>query len=54
MASSDSKSLVETIKNYRPPPVNQDSVINFYIPVYGTVNYSLLSINVMNPGLLQR
>jgi hypothetical protein len=54
MASSDKKSLVETIVSYRPPPVNRESAMNFYCPAFGTLNYTFLSINVMNPGLLQR
>jgi len=54
MTSSDRKSLVDAIVNYRPPPVNQESALNFYTPAFGTLNYTLLSVNVMNPGLLQR
>lgn len=54
MASSDKESLIDAIVKYRPPPVNQESAINFYLPAFGTFNYTLLSINVMNPGILQR
>jgi hypothetical protein len=54
MTSSDKKSLVDTIVGYRPPPVTKESAINFYAPAFGTLNYTFLSLNVMNPRLLQR
>lgn len=54
MVFSDKKSLIDTIVNYRPPPVNQESAMNLYAPAFGTLNYTFLSVNVMNPGLLQR
>lgn len=46
--------LVEAIVNYRPPKINLESATNYYAPVFGTLNYTFLSINVMNPMLLQR
>lgn len=54
MASSGKKSLVDTIVSYRPPPVSQESVLNFYTPAFGTLSYTFLSLNVMNPRILQR
>ncbi|XP_060841819.1 uncharacterized protein LOC132922360 [Rhopalosiphum padi] len=52
--ASDEIPLVKAIANYRPPPLNKDTALNYYAPAFGTFNYAFLSINVMNPGLLQR
>ncbi|XP_050535890.1 uncharacterized protein LOC126902545 [Daktulosphaira vitifoliae] len=52
--ASDKKSFVDKIVSYRPPALDKTSAINFYVPAFGSLNYTILSINVMNPGLLQR
>ncbi|XP_050428809.1 uncharacterized protein LOC126838445 [Adelges cooleyi] len=50
----DKNSLIAKIVSYRPPALDRNSAINFYAPAFGTFSYTVLSINVMNPGLLQR
>jgi len=52
--ASDETPLYKAIANYRPPSFNKDTALNYYAPACGTLNYAFLSINVMNPGLLQR
>lgn len=54
MVSFDKKAVVNAVMNYKPPPLNKESAMYYYAPAFGSVNYSLLSINVMNPGLLQK
>ncbi|XP_029345874.1 uncharacterized protein LOC100569808, partial [Acyrthosiphon pisum] len=52
--ASDEIPFAKAIAKYRPPPINKDTAINYYAPVFGSFNYAFLSINVMNPGILQR
>ena len=52
--ATDETPLAKAIANFKPPPINKDTAINYYAPVFGTLNYALLSVNVMNPGFLQR
>lgn len=53
MASKETP-LKTVIAKYKPPPITKDTAINYYAPAFGTLNYAFLSINVMNPGILQR
>lgn len=52
--ASDETPFAKAIAEYKPPPVTKDTAINYYAPAFGTLNYAFLSINVMNPGILQR
>jgi hypothetical protein len=48
------KSLVTIVREYGIKPFTKKNILFYYSPIFGAVNYSFLSINVMNPGLVAR
>jgi hypothetical protein len=51
---SGSKSLVTVIKEYGLKPLTKKNILFYYSPVLGAASYTVLSVNVMNPGLVVR
>jgi len=47
-------SLVSIAKECGLKPFTKKNILFYYSPLLGSVSYSFLSINVMNPGLVVR
>ncbi|XP_069680108.1 uncharacterized protein [Periplaneta americana] len=48
------KSIVSILKDLGVKPFTKDNILFYYFPLLGAGSYTLLSINVMNPGLVVR
>lgn len=53
-ASSKSGISISTLSNYGVRPLTKSNFLYYYTPIVGLSSYSLLSVNVMNPGLIVR
>jgi len=48
--SSPSGNVHTSLEKYGLKPLTKSNILNHYAPLFGVVNYGVLSINVMNPS----